>query len=913
MAVINRFNKFTPRDYNMEWYAPETFVPNFEAWDSMFNAQQTRYDTAVAATQKLPKHLQNRVDLAGEYKKSTQDSVDAITQEYLKNGITAGNRSMRDFGLQLNKQWQPGGLAYELEQEYGDYQTAKSEIDKYYKDAKAEHSMNKKFSLAQLKKAAEGEFKYDADSDIYTRASIAADTRPYIDIMDEAQKVVKEIKENGYTDIVAMSPAWFKKIQVEEVTPETIKEVTNSLLQQPKYAEQRQIELWGEKQKYTPENLVKLETDYKANALTTFDETVKNLEALQTTDKGKKQLQTVLESEGYYTGKINGKFDKETKEAYEKYIADAKEKLDDRLEKTNADSILNDQLLSNYTKPLVAAYTRKKEEESLIFNQEWGINAKIRAGNKNTADMITAMQKLHAPETGDYLVTPGGSRPMESLDKLKTEYSATLDQSKAAFNNIAKVSGITGILGSTAPNVINAATEARLRSNTPEEFQANLIASGIVADSGKLWDYYNSPGAASLKNSYVSMQQAADNLDSANEAEKMTMNNYFETNNGKTELVKLKQEFTFLKGKSNKEIVDLIASNDYRLVGGRTDAGSTTTMSGSNFAEMSSAFTGTKLSTGVANRIKDRINAESELNPNMFPASLRGYSFNSIKGAGAELEKNIVDDLSNGYTLGYNGIDGAGVNFTNMKGGSKVALEDVDMSTQNMRFTVDAKGITYYITAKTRDGKNQVSTVLEAPETHYNNLMRIALDMKKQAYDTGDSEKSALSEQMYSVLTTGPQYQNAVQDNYKINESNGRQLKGVIDRAKTKSSGKITTFENNKNVIGKEMGMEIEANGLTYQKFKVFDRNSGENAYMMTVKTDKGYDPIPNKKGGYYFRTAREAESPVIDGEMMRQIPVEINQQKIKQTNISAEDAALIMQGNKQINDNLLDDDNNDQ
>lgn len=44
-----------------------------------------------------------------------------------------------------------------------------------------------------------------------------------------------------------MSPAWFHKIETEEVTPETIKQVTEVLLQQPKYQEQRAIELWREK------------------------------------------------------------------------------------------------------------------------------------------------------------------------------------------------------------------------------------------------------------------------------------------------------------------------------------------------------------------------------------------------------------------------------------------------------------------------------------------------------------------------------------------------------------------------------------------------------------------------------------------------------------------------------------------
>lgn len=900
MAVINRFNKFTPRDYNMEWYAPETFVPNFEAWDSMLSAQQTKYDAAIAATQKLPKHLQNRVDLAGQYKQSTLGTVDDITKSYMENGVTAGNKKMRDFAMQLNKDWQPGGLAYELEQEYGDYQTAKAEIDKFYKDSKAEHSMNKKFSLAQLQKAAEGEFKYDKEGDIYSRAAISADTRPYIDIMDEAQKVVKDIKENGTTDIIAMSPAWFKKIQVEEVTPETIKEVTSSLLQQPKYAEQRQIELWGEKQKYTPEGLEQVKEDYKTNILSEFESTVKQLEGLQSTPKGQKELQQVLHDEGYYTGKLTGKFDKDTKAAYEKYIEDAKEKTAKRVEETNVDQILSDKLLSNYTRPLVAAYKKRKESQDLIFNQEWGVRAKIAAGNKNTNDLITAMQKLHAPETGDYLMTPAASRPMETLDNLKTEYSNTLNQSKQAFDNISKASGLTGILGSTAPNVINAATEARLRSSTPEEFQANLMASGIVADASKLWDYYNSPGAESLKNSYVSMQQATENLANATQAQTNTVIDFFKTANGKKKLASIKSEFN-ING-TDEEIASMIINNDKRL------AVSETVMTDATERRLLSA-TGQRntYSRNIAGELKEAINQESKLNPNAFPASLRGYSINAIKGPGSELEKNIVDDFENGYTVGYTSLDGGAVNFSSMNGKRKVDVQDVDMKTQDMRFTCDAGGITYYITAKTKDGKDQVSTVVKAPPTHATNLMRMALDIKKQAVETHNSDQEALAEQMYSVLTKGPQYQNAVEDHYTLNSKNTSKLSQVIDPNMTKKNGKITTFGGNDFVDGRPMGTEIEANGLVYQKFKVKDKITGESSYMMTIKTDKGFQPIENKNDGFYFKTSREADSPIINGEMMREIPVEIDQKKIHQTNVSEEDASLLMQGNKMINDNLND------
>ena len=145
--AITRFDKFTPRDYNMEWYAPKEFMPNFEAWSELLSTQQSKYDQAILASQKLPKHLQHRTDLAGEYKQKVTSGIDDISKTYMEKGLTEGNRKMRDFGLAYSQDWQPGGLAYELEQEYTDYANAQAQIDKYYKDNKAEHSVNRRFSL----------------------------------------------------------------------------------------------------------------------------------------------------------------------------------------------------------------------------------------------------------------------------------------------------------------------------------------------------------------------------------------------------------------------------------------------------------------------------------------------------------------------------------------------------------------------------------------------------------------------------------------------------------------------------------------------------------------------------------------------------------------------------------------------
>lgn len=905
MPTINRFNQFTKRDYNMDWYAPEVFVPNLEMWDSLLSAKQQKYDAAIAATQKFPKHLENRADLAGQYKQSTSGAIDDITNSYIQNGVSAGDRKMRDFALKLNKDWQPGGLAYELEQEYTDYQNAVAQIDKYYKDNKAENSVNRRFSLNQLKKASEGEFKYDKTGDIYTRSNLTPDIRPYVDIMEEAQKVVKDIKENGYTDIVKMSPAWFKKIEVEEVTPETIKEVTSALMQQPKYSAQRDLELWGEKQNYTPEQLQQLKTDYVDNVDSAFNDRLSKIEKLKTTKDGRKSLQETLAEEGYYDDKIDGVFGPKSKKALNDYIKDQQNAINQKTKGITPDDILNQKILDNYTKPLVAAYSRRKEKEDLIFNQEWATRMKISAQRENTGALITAFQKLKEPPTGDYLTTPGLSRPMETLDKLKTQYNKTYEDSKAAFGTISEASGITDIIGTKAPNAIHAVTEARLRSATPEEFQTNLMNAGIVADAGKLWDYYNSPGADQLKDSYLSMQQARQDLEGTQQAQADLFNNYFSSSDGKKELQRIKKQYN-LQNVDDKTVTNMILNDDPKLRSEKTGYSAVGSMAGSSFTDMSSAFTGTTSTNNVAADIRNKINDKMKTNPEMFPKSLRGWAFNAISGAGSDLEKVITDDLETGYTLGYNSDTQSGINFTKIVPngtGGKVDIEDVDLKNQKVRFNVDARGVTYYITAKTKDGKHEVSAVATAPESHKNRLIQVALDMKKQSLETGDTQQSAVAEQLYSTLTDGPQYNFAVQDALVLTSKSTKQLDNVIDPAASTKDA-VRTFGHNKNVRGTAIGGEIESNGRIYQKFKVMNPNTGSVSYMLTYKTNKGYRPVENESGGYWYKNSAEAHSPIINAEMIRRIPVEIDQKKIYNTNIDEDGAKLLMLGTINNDDN---------
>lgn len=876
--AITRFDKFTPRDYNMEWYAPKEFMPNFEAWSELLTAQQSKYDSAVMASQKLPKHLQHRSELAGQYKQSVSGAIDDISNTYMTKGLTEGNRKMRDFGLSYSQDWQPGGLAYELEQEYNDYATAQKQIDDYYKANKAEHSVNRRFSLNALNQAAQSEFKFDPNTKMYQRSNLTADLRPYVDIMEEAQKVVKDIKENGSTDIVSMSPAWFMKIQKEEVTPETIKAVTDALLQQPKYAEQRQLELWGEKQKYTPDQLAELENKTRIQIADQYNGIKTQSEELLKTKKGKQQLQEILQKEGYYTGKIDGDFGKQSKEAYDQFLKDTELKTVNKMQNVNIDQILNDKIIDTYTEPLVKAYSRQKIQKDLVFNKEWEVNRKIAAQRENTNSLVTAIQSLKAPNQTEVLVSPGLSRPMETLDNLKKEYASTVETSKKAFNDIASATGITGILGTSAPNTIHTATEIRLRSATPEEFKNNLMNAGIVADSDKLWDFYNSPGAENLKTSYVAMQQATHDLATSIQAQTDTFESYFNTPEGKKELNTLRKNYN-LKNESPAEIAQLLTNNDKRF--------KTLVLGPGGFKAGE---------VNVANKIKDNINNAMKTNPEMFPTSLRGYALTAKEGPLSDLNKLIVQDLKTGYTLGYTSDAGTGMKFntvTEKGSGSEVTFDNVNLENMDIRFNVDPKGVTYYLTSKEK-GENgkYVSSVVRAPEEHKPKLIQTALELKRQAIQTNDKKLEAQAEMMYNVLNNGPQFNQAVQDNYKVTPYNSRELHDVID---PNIKDAVKTFKDNAFIKGTPIGNEIQSDGMMFQKFKALNSKTGETGYLMTYRTDKGYMPIKNDNGGFWYSSAQAAEHPIIHREMLKQLPVNIKQQNVKQTNISEEDAALLM------------------
>lgn len=889
MATINRFNKFLPRDYSMKFYMPEFFTPNFEQWDSVLAGQQQKYNAAVAATQKYPKHLEWRGELAGQYKKNIESKLDDVTTSYINEGVRTGNRKMRDMAFELNQQWNPGGLAHELEKEFEEYQSGIKQITDYYEKNKAENSANRTYSLTKLRQSAQGEFKYNPDTGLYNRASIVPELVPYVDIAEEAMKVVKEIKDSGTSTIIKRDRAWFEKIEREGVTEDTIKQVTDELLKQPKYAQQLGVEKWKMDQNFSEEDKTNLVEKERSKYATQNDKmiTAVNESAKSKDINDRKKLQSELQKYGYYTGKIDGNIGKETQAAMDNYLKDLDEQTEKKMNAVSYDNLVMNSIKDSYAKPLIKAFAREKVKRDLIFNKEWETNMKIQAQKKNTSDIVTAIQSLKEPTTTDYLATPGLSTPMETMNKIRSQNQEMYSNAKKSFDQISQFSGITDVLGTRAANEIHKVTQTKMQSKSYDEFVKRMGGIGYTDKNviENAWNFYNSPAAGDLYNSYTSMQAAKESVDSIDNARESMITDYIKTPEGKKEAANIRKKYGF-KG-TDEEFVKSLVSGNQKFVYETGNAGSFG-LGGVGGSIKYSTDEGKSFLNKMDNYYKDK--------PEAMPQSLRGYRLNAIKGEGAELAKVMVKDIVDGYTNGYSSNGQAGIVFSHIGKNNQIDPTDVKLDDTNFSFNVDASGITYYLTGKDSNGK-PVSSVVNAPKEHYGRLARMALSLKKQAKETGDSGLDAIANQVYAVTTEGPRYQNAVEDHLILTDDNTFPLDNVADPMRS-TGNQVETFKNNANVKGLPIGSEEIVNGLVYQKFKTYNPKTKSTAYMMTVQTEEGfYVPIKNSDGGLYYKSSMEAESPIWDRKMMSQIPVEINQQKIKQSNVTPEQGQALMLG----------------
>ena len=133
--MVNKFDKGVQKDWS--WKTARLQVPtlDYEMLNSIAATKQAEFDSIASIGAMVPRALQNPDDLAKqqEYRSLVDTGTKSVTEAYMKSP-SSGAMAYRDFKSQVQKAWQPGGVADMLNRRYDAYFAADKAIDDFYKD-----------------------------------------------------------------------------------------------------------------------------------------------------------------------------------------------------------------------------------------------------------------------------------------------------------------------------------------------------------------------------------------------------------------------------------------------------------------------------------------------------------------------------------------------------------------------------------------------------------------------------------------------------------------------------------------------------------------------------------------------------------------------------------------------------------
>lgn len=420
--MINKFDKFLPKQF--QWETLPTQLPqlNFELLDQLLAQQQSQAEQSKLISQKIPNALQTEDDLQKqqEYKAIVDAGLDNVTRAYTENGVQAGNRAYRDYVNQIKQLWQPSGLASVLESRYQGYQQGKKAIDDYYKDET--NPVYKQYAYDQLNNQVASGTGYDPTTGKYnTVATPELFKNP--NLRKAILEGIKEIDESGTTQFLGdlNKDWWIQKIKTSGRPEDKIRLMTQALMQQPEFANELKVESWYQ--------------DRDGNAKGRADQYIqsqkdqlKNLEGLHSeAEKGKgvKEWQTFLAQEGYDVTP-DGKFGEATKQAGKDYLEKQKGIIDQNEKDPNLQASVSQKTLQKTYTDYALGFVDKKVEKDLIFNKAKDaiMNASIQRAR--TQALISGFDALKSTPNSNVLVTPTTGVDLEtSFSQLKANQETT--------------------------------------------------------------------------------------------------------------------------------------------------------------------------------------------------------------------------------------------------------------------------------------------------------------------------------------------------------------------------------------------------------------------------------------------------------------------------------------------------------
>lgn len=896
MATINRFNKFTPRDYNMEWYVPTLATPNFAAWNEVLASEQSTYDAATSfLSQKNPRYLQTEEDRAiyQQYKDLANKAVDDISQAYQNQGLLAGKRLMKNYASQIAKEWQPGGRAALLEDRFNSYAAAREEIEKSFKDGKS--PVNKEYAYYQLDEQLKNPIKYDPNTGQYSRIS-TPELYQDPNIREQVLQAIDKIKESGDTSIVALNPYWYEKIKREGRSPETIEAVTKAMLDQPEFSKQVGIEAWYRGRQYDPETV-------QQTYFSSLDNSVRSLEdlkgSLNTLPKEKvRQLQQQL---GLTADGIAGK---NTEAALDEYIKEQKDKAAKAKQSFNYDSFMSDQVRKSYV-DFARGFANEKVDKDLIFNQAEKLRQDIAAKNRQTQALLDISQALRPVENSTALATPDTGRTLEDYMKAKRQAEENFQQAEQAKNSLLKKAvdakspngtKYSDVFGTDANSIATLMSLYSASGGDKDKFMSLVSRNPGLKNysSGQLDQAFNllTTEGTGIKETFDAYQLADRQNTLFTENERSLTSTYIQ-NEGKqswSEIQKFRRP-----GESDEDLMQAVINRDSRFdykQGGGANMGMFGSSNVTNYGNIADDFLKER-----DNKIKKSSNPEYQKSVNTYSITADPSDDNL-----GTLTKLITNDIQNGDYSGYVSEGKQGLVFRNKNGSSvdasKISNLNVEITTMN------ETGAGYKITGTVKkDGKDipVVAYTDQIPSTH-RDAARIALaGTRAAAKQKGDVKLEQVSTVALAGLG-GYDYTKAAAENaIKLRGDNMDRMTFIIPAVD--ANGNIVGKNGTAVERGVKGGMLLDEfngqDGRKYRKYKVQTGSGDQKFALVQVRYDNkgkelGEVLVPSNKG-YWYNTSQDVDFEVLGKSYDMNTPVELNIQKIPQGRpiTPAEKAAL--------------------
>lgn len=838
--MINRFNRMLPRDYSMEWVIPKEVIPNIEAWSNLLGKQQEQFDaTKMLLSEKMPRYLQTEEDRAilQQYKDLTGQTLDNITTQYQEIGLSAGNQAMKEAARMLNREMQPGGRYNLLEDRYNAYQSALKEIETSYKDD--QRGINKQYATSRLQEQLARPIGYNSETGEYSRIS-TPELYKDPNIQSMILKAIDQVRENGNTDIIRLSPTMLQKIKTEGRSADVLSNLAEAIYEQ--YPKQLAIEAWYRKQNIDP---VKVQEQYNTsldNILAKQNEYLTNGKSLKKEEVRK--LQSELVQQGYDI-KIDGSFDPKTENALKKYNEKIKEQIEQKKTDFNIDTYLTQQVSKDYS-DFARGFANQKIDKSIIFDQAAIAQMKIGAARKNTNSLISAMQSIANPETNLVGATPDRGINMDKWSKQRETANTNLANAQNIYRNL--MAGKAGkILGTDANNVAGLIEAYSKTGGDPNEFYNLIQADPKYVASRKIdlraaFDYIqnNRQIIMGATEAMTQAQQQKDMIDTFDNS----MTKAYSEKEGREEFEELKKQYKkpwetdeqFRTAINNKDV--RFNRTDFTAGGGKEGAGKT---------------------INLAEQYLNKRNSAVNKNPD-YAKSARTFEISAPIGdkAVGGFAKSILQDIDNNDYYGYVDEDQQGFSWKTKDGEKKegiVSNKKVSITSfgESGKPQIKVTGV-----IKNKDGEEDyVETYLEIPETRIDQAKQVILATKAQAKRTNDSSLDEISDMTLAAITGNINYtKTAAQDGTQLHLNNTQSI--PVSMPIYNQRGEISNMRNT-TMQGMLMDTE-EVGGRTYKKYKVLG-DEGQTYYRLTMDTPKGEVVVTNRNGGLEFSNSAAVDN----------------------------------------------------